>query len=242
MKRCLPTFSKFLNTMSRSRKMLLYMLLGMGLLCLLICVNNADADDVSIKVVENGILNDDLIMQFHADEIFTEKVLIFLTRGFTVQIEYVIELWQSRRWWFDRLSSQYNIKYQIEFEPLEKRYTCLISRQGELITSKVTDRLGHVIQWTTRPELPIIISPMTLLNPKASYYYNIVVSIATLTAENISDLRKWIEYGGKEKKSSTLTKTSFKLARDAISARHRKRISARSGQFRPSKLHRFNNG
>lgn len=220
-------------------KKIISLIIAIGLLCLAVYVGNAGADDISVKVVENGILEENLVMQFLAEEVFTEKVIKFLTRGFTVEIEYTIELWKGRKWWFDSLDAQHIIRYKIDFEPLEKRYTCLISEQGKAITSKLEKQLAKIIQYTTRPEIPLIISPIAKLDRKSSYYYNIIVSVATLTAENINDLKKWVRFGGKEKETSTLTKTSFKLAKDAISARHRKRVSTRSQKFRLHDLPRF---
>jgi len=222
-----------------AEKKIISSIIAVGLLCLAVCMGNARADDISVKVLENGILEENLVMQFLAEEVFTENVIKFLTRGFTVKIEYTIELWRSRKWWFDRLDTQHIIRYQIDFEPLEKRYTCLISEQGKAITSRLEKQLANIIQYTTRPELPLIIRPIARLDRKSSYYYNIVVSVATLTAENINDLRKWVRFGGKEKETSTLTRTSFKLAKDAISARHRKRVSTRSQKFRLHELPRF---
>ena len=222
-----------------AEKRIISLIIAVGLLCLVVYVGNAGADDISVKVLENGILEGNLVMQFLAEEVFTEKVIKFLTRGFTVKIEYTIELWKGRKWWFDSLDAQHVIRYQIDFEPLEKRYTCLIFEQGKAITSKLEKQLANIIQYTTRPEMPLIISPIAKLDRKSSYYYNIVVSVATLTAENIDDLRKWVRFGGKEKETSTLTKTSLKLAKDAISARHRKRVSTRSQKFRLNELPRF---
>ena len=218
---------------------LLYVIMVTALLYLSVCENDARADDVSVTVLENGIFQDNLVMQFQAEGVFTERVIKFLTRGFTVRIEYTIELWRSRRWWFDHLDRQINMNYQIDFEPLEKRYTCRISRPGKAITARLDRQLANIIRWTTQPELPITIIPAVQLDSKARYYYNIVVSIATLTAEDISDLRRWIKVGEKEKETSTLTKTSFKLAKDAISARHRKRVSTRSKKFHLRDLPRF---
>lgn len=222
-----------------ARQKTISLIIAIGLLCMLTYVNNASAADISVEVVENGILGDDLVMQFQAEEVFTEKVIKFLTRGFTVKIEYTVELWRSRKWWFDRLDTQHSIRYQIDFEPLENRYTCLISEQGKAITSRLEQKLANIIQYTTRPELPLTISSIAKLDEKSSYYYNIIVSVATLTAENINDLRRWIKFGEKEKETSTLTKTSFRLAKDAISARHRKRVSTRSEMFRLQRLPRF---
>ena len=82
-----------------SRKgILLYMTVAIGLLGLLGLVSYVFADDVSVKVVENGILKDNLVMQFQAEGVFNEKVMTFLSRGFTVRVDYTIELWRSRKW------------------------------------------------------------------------------------------------------------------------------------------------
>jgi hypothetical protein len=222
-----------------ARQKIMLLVIAASLFCMAIYAENVYAADISVKVIENGILDKNLVMQFQAEEVFTEKVIKFLTRGFTVKIEYTIELWRSRKWWFDRLDTQHSVRYQIDFEPLEKRYTCLISEQGKAITSKLEQQLANIIQYATRPELPLTIGPVAELDRESNYYYNIIISVATLTAENINDLRRWIKFGEKEKETSTITRTSFELAKDAISARHRKRVSMRSDMFRLQNLPKF---
>ena len=69
------------------------------------------------------------------------------------------------------------------------------------------------------------------LDIEAEYYYNIDVTVAILTAEKIKDLKKWLEIGEEEKESSTFTETSFKVVKDYISSRHRRKLSARSDRF-----------
>ena len=209
------------------------------LIYLLIHADGVSAYDISINVTENGILEDNLVMRFQANGVFTERVIKFLTRGFTVKIGYTIELWQSRKWWFDRLNSEQKLDYQIDFEPLEKRYTCRVFQLGKAVTSKLERQLSKIIQWTTQPEFPVVVAPVAQLDSEASYYYNIVVSIVTLTAEDINDLRKWIKVGEKGKETSTITKTSFRMAKDAISARHRRQVSLRSRKFRARDLTRI---
>jgi hypothetical protein len=220
-----------LDTLAGQKSMALYGILAVILLCLLANADGVHAAESSIKVTQNGILKGDLVMRFRAEEIFTEKVTKFLNRGFTVRIEYKIELWRSRRYWFDRLDSQHSISYQIDFEPLEKRYICLKSQEGTAITSKLDRQLDRIIEWTTRPEPALIVIPLERLNQEAKYYYSIEILIATLTTENIKHLQKWLEYGGKEKETSTVTGTSFRLARDFLSSRNRRKISERSGKF-----------
>jgi len=219
---------------------LLYRLLTIGLLCLFANVNDVSAAEASIKLVQNGILKGDLVMQFQAEEVFTEKVIKFLNRGFTVRIEYRVELWRKRRYWFDHLDTQHSISYQINFAPLEKRYICLKSQQGAAITSKLDRQLDKIIQWTTLTDPPLIVLPIGQLNPEAEYYYNIEIITATLTGENIKDLRKWLDgFGDKESEDSTLTNTTFRVAKDFISSRNQKKHSARSEDFRLRDLPRL---
>ena len=207
-------------------------LLIIVLLCLFAHVGNVYAVKTSVKVVQNEILAGNLVMQFQAEEVFTEKVIKFLNRGFTVRVEYKIELWRSRRYWFDRLDSQHNINYQIDFRPLEKRYMCVRSQQEPAVTSKLDQQLDEIILWATRPEPPLTVIPMERLDPEAEYYYNIEILVATLTAQNIKDLQKWLgEFGAEEEEPSTLTKTSFKVARDFLSSKNNRKVSARSEKF-----------
>ncbi len=234
-------FQAFLKLLSCGNNLKLFSaLLAMGLFCLLVSVDDVDAVEASVRVIQNGILESNLIMQFQAEEIFTEKVIKFLTRGFTIRVEYKIELWRSRRFWFDGLERQHNISYQIEFEPLEKRYVCLKSATREAITSKLDRQLDKIIRWTTLPEPPLVIAPVGKLSSKAEYYYNIEITIATLTSENIKHLQKWLgEFGEKDEEPSTLTKTSFRVAADFLSSRNHKKVSARSEKFRLHDLPRF---
>jgi hypothetical protein len=242
-KRYLPKHSPqaVLMLPTGDKHLVLYSILTIGLLCLLAHVNHVQAAETSIKVIRNGVLNGDLVMQFRVEEVFTEKVIKFLNRGFTVEIEYKIELWRKRRYWFDRLDCQHNISYQIDFEPLEKRYICFRSQQEAEITSKLDQQLDTIIKWTTQPEPPLNVIPLEQLDQNAEYYYNIEILIATLTTDNIKHLQKWLEYGGKEKGNSTITGTSFKLARDFLSSRNRKKVSEQSEKFYPHDLPELSN-
>ncbi len=191
---------------------------------------NANADGIELQLIQNAISGDQLVMQFQANDVFTEKVIKFLDRGFTIRIEYKIELWQSRKYWFDSLSSQYNLIYQMKFEPLEKRYACLRKQQGKAVDSKLDPDREKIIDWATKIDKLLNIAPISQLDPNSSYYYNIEIILATLTSENIKDLQKWLgEFKGEE--PSTLTKTTFKVATDFISSRNNKKTSIRSEKF-----------
>ena len=219
---------------------LLYRLLTVGLLCLLANADEVGAAESSIKVIQNGIRKGNLVMQFRAEGVFSEKVIKFLNRGFSVKLDYEIELWQRRKYWFDRLDSQHGISYQVEFEPLEKRYICLKSRPGAAITSKLDKQLDAIILWVSQPDPPLTIAPVERLAPQSEYYYNIEILIATLTAENVKQLQRWLgEFGGKEKEPSTVTEKSLGIVADFLSSRNHKKLSGQSERFRPVDLPRL---
>ena len=201
-----------------------------------------NANEMKIQMVQNAISNNQLVMNFQADNVFNEKVTKFLDRGFTIRIEYKIELWQSRKYWFDRLHNQYKMIYQMKFEPLEKRYECVRKQQGEVIDSKLTPNRELIIQWATKIDRMLNIAPIGQLDQNSSYYYSIEIILITLTSENIKDLQKWLgEFSGEREEPSTLTKTTFKVATDFISSRNSKKTSMRSERFYLQNLPRIQN-
>lgn len=216
---------------------LLYRIAMIGFLCLFANAGEVAAAENTIKIVQNGIIKGNLVMRFQANDVFSEKVVKFLNRGFTVKMEYNIELWRSRDYWFDRLDSQQNIGYEISFEPLEKQYRCIKTRNGITIASRIEKQLAKVASWVTMPDNPLNIAPLATLDPESRYYYNIELLIATLTTENIKDLQRWMgEFEEKDEEPSSLAKTSFKVVADFLSSRNHKRISLRSGRFVPYEL------
>ena len=220
---------------------LLYRIMAIGLFCIFASTNDVSAAESLVKVVQNGILKGNIAMRFQAGEIFTDKVIKFLSRGFTVRVEYSIELWQNRGYWFDRPHSQRNISYQIDFEPIEKRYVCKRFQDGSQVVSKTDKQLDKLIQWVTHPDIPVIFVPMYQLDPEARYYYNIGILVATLTAENVKDLQKWMgEFGDQEEQTSSFAKTTFKVVMDFLSSRNHKKYSVKSDEFYPSNLPKLN--
>jgi hypothetical protein len=197
----------------------------------------AGADETNVELVLNAIAENNLVMQFQSEGIFTEKVVKFLTRGFTIQIEYKIELWRRRRFWFDSLEIQKIIGYKMEYERLGKRYVCLKYQKNESIVSKLDQQLGAIAKWITLPDPPLIVAPVKKLDQDSEYYYTIIVSVATMTAQDIEDLQKWLgEFEEEQEEPSGLTKTSFKIAADFISSRNHQEFSVRSKRFRLNKL------
>jgi len=215
---------------------LLYKLLVIGLFCIFANANQVNAAESSLRVMQNAILKGNLIMRFQADSIFTDKVIKFLDRGFTIRVEYTIELWQTKGYWFDQLDNQQEISYQIDFNPLEKKYVCKRTYQKSSIVIKTDKDIEKIIRWVMFPDFPVKITSINQLEASKIYYYNIGVLVATLTSENVKDLQKWISKYDEQEESSSLAKTAFKFISDLISSRSHKKFFVKSEQFNLSEL------
>ncbi|MBD3181986.1 DUF4390 domain-containing protein [Candidatus Poribacteria bacterium] len=189
-------------------------------------------NDEVINIVKNEVINGKLAPTFKANGVFTNRVVKYLNRGFTVRIDYKIELWRKRRFWFDSLESQKRLSYQMNFVPLEKRYLCVKYQDGKALESKLDRQQEEIIKWVTQPEPPLKLVNTMELDQKSGYYYNIEVIVATLTTENIEHLQQWLdEFDEEEEDKSTFTETTLKVAADLLSSRNRKNKTFRSEIF-----------
>lgn len=218
---------------------LLYRITAIGLLCIFANSGEISAAENMVRVAQNGILKGNLAMKFQTDELFNEKVIKFLSRGFTVRIEYNIELWQVRGYWFDSLRSQRNLSYQIRYDPIEKQYQCQRSQDGAKVITKSDKLLDNLAKWVMSPDIYVLFDPIDQLINSDKYYYNIEVLVATLTAENVKDLRKWMGDFSEQDQSSSISKTTMRVIMDFLSSRNHKKFSARSEQFYLAELTKF---
>lgn len=219
---------------------LLYRVMVIGILCIFANTAEVSSAENTVRIVQNCILKGNLAMKFQTDDIFNQKVMKFLNRGFTVRVEYNIELWQKRGYWFDSLRSQKSISYQINFDPIEKIYQCQRSQDGSRIITKSDKQIDNLSRWVINPDIYLIFDPIDQLSLNDRYYYNIEVLVATLTAENVRDLRRWMgDFSDKGDQSSSFSKTTINMIIDFLSSRNHKRFSVRSEQFYISELPRI---
>ncbi|MGB9596587.1 MAG: DUF4390 domain-containing protein [Candidatus Poribacteria bacterium] len=216
---------------------LLYRITVIGILCIFANTAEVSSAENTVRIIQNCILKGNLAMKFQADDIFDQKVMKFLNRGFTVRVEYNIELWQKRGYWFDSLRSQRSISYQINYDPIEKIYQCQRFQNGLKVTTKSDKQIDNLARWIVSPDLYLVFGPIDQLSLNDRYYYNIEVLVATLTAENVRDLRKWLgDFGEQGEQSSSFSKTAVNMIIDFLSSRNHKRFSTRSEQFYISAL------
>lgn len=197
----------------------------------------ATATPPPITIVKNQLSQNELVAGFsvNADKIFTPKTITFLNRGFTIRVVYTVELWISRRFWFDKLTTQEDIICELNYDILQERYKCVISRRDKIET-RVSNEIEEVVEWITN------VAPLKTLtgdkfNFNRKYYYTIKADIATLTAKDIRDLRKWLDDSGDEEgNESSISSATFGVISAFLSSRYHRKFSVESGKFRLDEL------
>ncbi|MBC8229140.1 DUF4390 domain-containing protein [bacterium] len=202
-------------------------------LCLLVSLTTAKASETPITIAQNQLSEDALLLSFkvNADEVFTPQTLMFLQRGFTIRIDYTVELWRPRSFWFDKLEVQKQIRCELNYDILSRSYKCIINRTDKMEPRKGNE-LSKAIEWVTNMDSLEILTRQKLDSNK-QYYYTIKADIATLTAQDIQDLRRWLESDSSEDKGGELSisRATFNIVTAFLSAKNHRKLSMESPKF-----------
>lgn len=200
---------------------------------LLASLNTANASEASIRIIRNQLREDTLFLSFEVnpDKVFTPQTLTFLQRGFTIRLDYTVELWRSKNFWFDRLDSQEQLRCELNYDILSRIYKCVISRTDK-IELKKSDELSKAIEWVTKIDSLEILDSKKL-ELKGRYYYNIEADVVTLTAQDIKDLQKWLDNDSDERKGAELSisRTIFNIVIAFLSAKNHRKFSMVSSKW-----------
>ena len=209
-----------------------------SVLCLLASVNTTRASETPITIVRNELSADALLVSFevNADKVFTPQTLMFLQRGFTLRIDYTVELWRSRSFWFDKLEAQEQIRCELNYDILSRNYKCIISRTDKIEPQKGNE-LSEAIEWVTKMDSLEILTRQKL-DLNGQYYYTIKADIATLTAKDIRDLQRWLENDSDERKDGELSisRATFSIVTAFLSAKNHRKFSMESQKFHGNEL------
>jgi len=158
-------------------------------LCILI--TGSYSQDGNIKIAE--IVNKDkfLTVSVSFDSLFDEKIVQGLDRGLTVQIEYNIELWQSKTNWFDSFIDSKNIWFKVLYNRWQKKYVLVTE-----IEKRSTDSFQRIEKLCTNIN-NIPLSEINSLEKNAEYYIIAKCILKPLTIENIEEMSNWLR--GKRK-------------------------------------------
>lgn len=194
---------------------LLYKLAVVGFLCLLSNTEEIAAAESRIEITGSKIKAGKLTVSFEARNLLSGKALEFLNKGFTLRLNYVVELWRSRSFWFDKLEAKREIEHIIAYDIVRREYSGL-RRIGERISRKTAFKVERIVEWTTRLT-GVEISQIDRLQEKAFYYYSISAELKMITADDIRDLRRWFS-GFEEEGENILLRiiTEFLVSQKAI--------------------------
>jgi len=196
------------------------------------------ASEAPITIVQNQLSADALIVSFevNADNVFTPQTLTFLQRGFTIRTDYTVELWRSRNLWFDKLEAQEQIRCELNYDILSRSYKCIISRTDKIEPQKGNE-LSKAMEWVTKMDSLEILTRQKL-DLNGQYYYTIKADVATLTAQDIRDLQRWLESDSGERKDGELSisRATFSIVTVFLSAKNHRKFSMESQKFRGGEL------
>jgi len=161
---------------------------------------------------------------------------MFLERGFTVRIDYTIELWKSRTLWFDKLETQEQVQCELNYDILNRIYKCTIGRTDKIEPRKESE-LSKVIEWATKIDSLEILTRQEL-DLRGHYYYTIKTDIATLTMQDIQDLQRWLEDDSDSDQNGELSisRATFSLVTAFLSAKNHRKFSMESRKFHGDEL------
>ncbi|UCF78752.1 MAG: DUF4390 domain-containing protein, partial [Candidatus Eiseniibacteriota bacterium] len=123
-----------------------------------------------------------LAVTFTVENLFSPRIVETLERGLPATLSYEIQLWKSRRMWFDKLLWVNRLYYRVRYDPWEGAYI-IETREGSSpaildlvhvensLCSHVTGRLGG----------------LELLEPYATHYVVVRASLKLLSPEDVED-------------------------------------------------------
>jgi len=217
-----------------------YKLIVVCILCLLFITQEISAAESQIHITSNKIKAGQLVISFEAQNFLVEKAIEFLDSGFTLKINYTIELWKSHGFWFDEPVAQQKIEHIITYDLVRMEYSTL-RKIGEEISEEMMFKIERIVEWATK-FIDAEIAPIKNLPQKAFYYYSINAELNMLTVDNLKDLQLLFQKGQESKKKSGVSFLRFisnifvGLFFDVVVSQNIVRLNTESEKFQLTEL------
>jgi len=178
------------------------------------------------------------MISFEAQNFLAGRALEYLNKGFTVQLNYTIELWKSRGFWFDRPITQQKLEHIITYDIVRREYSVFRKIDKE-ISEKTIFKIEPLIDWVTK-FMEIGISKIKKLQDKSFYYYSINAELKMLTADDLKDLQLWLSGIEDETKSTdksrSLSSIFIGIVTDFLVSQKSIKLKMESEKFQIQKL------
>jgi hypothetical protein len=166
---------------------------------LLFSGEETSAAESKIQITNSKIKEGQLVVSFEAQNFIAGKAIEFLNSGFTLKLNYIIELWKSHSFWFDKPIAQRKIEHIITYDIIRREYSTLRKIEEEISTETMF-KIEQIVEWTTK-FIDVEISQFENLQKDASYYYSINAELNMLTVDDFKDLRLLWRKEREERKS-----------------------------------------
>jgi hypothetical protein len=116
------------------------------------------------------------------------RLIEYINKGVPVAFEYALEIWKTRRGWFDGRITESELTYRVRYDTWEKNYTVMQIKPDLTIEHILSDQrevLDLVIA-TRRVSIP--------LNDTSGTFYIVgKLSIKTMTLSNFKEVESWLK-------------------------------------------------
>ncbi|OQX87694.1 hypothetical protein B6D60_03370 [candidate division KSB1 bacterium 4484_87] len=149
------------------------------------------ADEKKVLIDSVSVKEGNIVVSFHAQGIFDEKVIQGLRRGLTSTFQYEVQLWERKSRWVNSLIISQSRRIKVYFDNWEKKYLVLSPEERRLTAS-----LEKVQKHCTRLENVALI-PLTKISPKKKYFVSVKAVLRPLSMENYQEIKNWLSGSAK---------------------------------------------
>ena len=116
------------------------------------------------------------------------SLIEYINKGVPVAFEYGLEIWKTRRGWFDRHITDRKLTYRVRYDTWEKNYTVMQIKPDLTIEHILSDNreVVDLVTATRRVSIP--------LNDTSGTFYVVgKLSIKTMTLSNFKEVESWLK-------------------------------------------------
>lgn len=125
----------------------------------------------------------EILVDVIVENLFTPEIIDGINRGFISSVEYIFNLYEDKKLWFDQLLREKKRVFFIEYDMWNKIY-------------KVTDTYGNIINFSSikdaivkiSTQKRVIIERIENLNKNTDYYVGIRIVVKPVSIENLNEI------------------------------------------------------
>ncbi len=154
--------------------------------CFLLIAANGFAQQTEVKIDSLRIVNGEIVISFHVDDLFSKSVIKSLTKGISLSIQYQISLWKKRGTWFDKSETIEEVYFRVKYNKFDQRYIWVTPSERRTTTS--LDRIHNLCAI----QRYIFVADTSKIDRGDEYYITIKGILKPHSIEDFDDVRNWL--------------------------------------------------